>query len=67
VIAPATAETLGNLSQALAAVEAAREQLQTYALATDAPLFGVVDAADHLDRASACLAGSLMGADHATG
>jgi hypothetical protein len=65
VKANASAESLGNLSLALAALEAAREQLQTYALATDAPLVGVVDAADHMDRASACLADSLMGADHA--
>jgi hypothetical protein len=38
------------------AVDAARGQLDRYALATDDPAPGVIDAADLLDAAAACLA-----------
>jgi hypothetical protein len=60
-----TPETQAALSLALAAVEAAQELLEAYALAGDDPSPGAVDAADDLDRARAALAGSLTGADHA--
>ncbi len=43
---------------ALAATDAAREQLDRYALATDDPEPGIVDAADLLDAARAAMAGT---------
>ncbi len=42
---------------ALTATDAARAQLDRYAMATDAPVGGVVEAADLLDAARAALAG----------
>lgn len=60
-----TPEGRAALSLALAAVEAAQERLDAYALAGDDPAPGVVEAADVLDRARAALVGSLTGADHA--
>lgn len=50
-----TAHTSGHLSLALAAVDAARAQLDRYALATDTPAWQAVDAADALDTARASL------------
>lgn len=60
-----TPEGMAALSMALAAVEAAQERLQAYALATDAPIAGVVEAADALDPARAALAAALTGGSHA--
>jgi hypothetical protein len=45
-----------HLCLALAAVDAARVQLDRYAFATDAPAWQAVDAADALDGARALLA-----------
>lgn len=43
------------LSLALAAIDEARAQLASYALVTDTPARGVVETADLLDEARACL------------
>ncbi len=60
-----TPDTMARLSLALAAVEAAQERLEGYALATDSPIPGAVDALDALDPARAALGAALSGADHA--
>ena len=60
-----TPEERAALSLALAAVEAAQERLEAYALAWDEPSPGAVDAADDLDRARAALLDTLTGADNA--
>jgi hypothetical protein len=44
---------------ALSAIDAAREQLGRYALATDDPLPGVIDAADWIDAAMLALSAEL--------
>lgn len=45
---------------ALVSVDAAREQLDRYALATDAPAWGVIEAADSLDIARTSLAEAMV-------
>ena len=45
-----------TLFLAVVAMDAAREQLTRYALASDEPALGVVDAADLLDAARAAMA-----------
>ena len=61
-----TPDTMARLSLALAAVEAAQERLEGYALGTDDPIPGAVEALDALDPARAALGAALTGADHAT-
>lgn len=62
----ADAKTLGPcdaqhspLVLALSAMDAARQQLDRYALATDAPAPGVIDAADLIDAAMLALSGEF--------
>lgn len=50
-----------TLCLALAAVNAARQQLSRYAAAIDTPAWRAVDAADLLDAAAACVADALTG------
>ena len=50
-----------TLCLALAAVDAARQQLNRYATATDAPAWQIVDAADLLDVVAACVADAVTG------
>lgn len=50
------AQPNAHLSLALAGMDAARAQLDRYALATDTPAWQAVDAADALDTARALLA-----------
>lgn len=57
----ANADARDTLSLALAAVDAARQQLNRYAAATDAPAWRIVDAADLLDMVAACLADAVTG------
>lgn len=57
----ATADASDTLCLALAAVDAARQQLNRYAAATDAPAWQVVDAADLLDRVAARMADAVTG------
>ena len=52
-------------SMCLAAVEAAHERMEAYALATDDPIAGAVEALDALDPARAALVAILMGGDDA--
>lgn len=59
-----TADAHDTLCLALAAIEAARQQLNRYATATDAPAWQVVDAADLLDTAAACVADAVTGGPH---
>jgi hypothetical protein len=47
------------LALALSAIDAAREQLARYALATDEPAPGVIDAADCIDAATLVLSAEL--------
>ena len=53
-----TAEGMAALLLAQIATDAARTQLDRYALATDWPALGIVEAADLLDAARAALAGA---------
>lgn len=57
----ANAEVRDRLCLALAAVNAARQQLSRYASATDTPAWRAVDAADLLDAAAARVADALAG------
>lgn len=57
----ATPETFAPLSLALAAVDAARATLDRYALATDSPAWGAVEAADLLDASRVALADAMTG------
>jgi hypothetical protein len=61
-----TPDAMAGISLALAAIEAAQERLERYALATDGPTPGAVDALDALDPARAALGAALSGGDHAT-
>jgi hypothetical protein len=45
---------------ALVGVDAARQALHRYALATDSPELGMVEAADHLDAARDALTGGAV-------
>lgn len=60
----ATADARGTLCLALAAIDAARQQLNRYATATDAPAWQMVDAADLLDAAAAAVADAVTGGTH---
>ena len=60
----ATADAHDTLCLALAAIHAARQQLQRYAIATDAPAWQVVDAADLLDAVADSLATAITGGMH---
>jgi len=57
----ATADAGDTLCLALAAIDAARQQLNRYATATDAPAWQVVDAADLLDVVAAGVADAVTG------
>ena len=57
----ATADARDTLCLALAAIDAARQQLNRYATATDAPAWQVVDAADLLDAVAAGVADAVTG------
>jgi len=57
----ATADARDTLCLALAAIDAARRQLNRYAAATDAPAWQVVDAADLLDAVAAGVAAAVTG------
>ena len=57
----ASADARDTLCLALAAVDAARQQLNRYATATDAPAWQVVDAADLLDVVAAGVADAVTG------
>ena len=64
--AKVTPENTEALCLALAATEAALERLEAYALATDTPPVGVVEAADNLAAARVGLAAAVTGGrDHA--
>jgi len=56
-----TADARDTLCLALAAIDAARQQLNRYATATNAPAWQVVDAADLLDVAAAGVAEYMTG------
>ncbi|TAL89482.1 MAG: hypothetical protein EPN69_13365 [Rhodanobacter sp.] len=56
-----TADARDTLCLALAAIDAARQQLNRYATATDAPAWQVVDAADVLDMVAAGVADAVTG------
>jgi hypothetical protein len=60
----ATADARDTLCLALAAIDAARQQLNRYATATDAPAWQVVDAADLLDAVAAGVADAVTGGTH---
>lgn len=60
----ATGEARDTLCLALAAVDAARQQLNRYATATDAPAWQIVDAADLLDVVAAYVADAVTGGPH---
>ena len=60
----ATGDARDTLCLALAAIHAARQQLQRYAIATDAPAWQVVDAADLLDAVAAGVADAMTGGAH---
>lgn len=53
-------DNAATLCLALASMDAAREQLDRYALATDAPAWGVIEAADNLDIARTGLAEAMV-------
>lgn len=59
---PAAMQTRGDFASvrplALAAIDTARELLAGYALRTDSPELGAVEAADYLDDARDALAGT---------
>ena len=57
----ATSDARDTLCLALAAIDAARQQLNRYATATDAPAWQVVDAADLLDVVAAGVADAVTG------
>ena len=57
----ASADARDTLCLALAAIDAARQQLNRYAAATDAPAWRIVDAADLLDVVAACVADAVTG------
>jgi len=57
----ATADARDGLCLALPAIKAARQQLNRYATATDAPAWRVVDATDLLDLVAAGVADAVTG------
>jgi len=57
----AIADARDTLCLALAAIDAARQQLNRYATAIDAPAWQVVDAADLLDAVAAGVAEAMTG------
>jgi hypothetical protein len=57
----ATADARDTLCLALAAIDAARQQMNRYASATDAPRWQVVDAADLLDAVAEAVAETMTG------
>ena len=56
-----SAEARDTLCLALAAIDAARQQLHRYAAATDSPAWQVVDAADLLDVVAAGVVDAVTG------
>lgn len=59
-----TPQTFAPLSLALTAVDAARAALDRYALATDTPAWGAVEAADLLDASRAALTDAMTEGTH---